>query len=145
MWLDKIKEMKEQTGTTKKSIAELLGRSERTIARFFAGETDLGIDEVCALVRFMGGSMDEVLAESDFKIPAPEVDVQRREIADLQGQIESLKAESELLKTENTIQKDRLMSLTSENELLRLKLNHKEELLALHSYYMGLAKNREEV
>jgi hypothetical protein len=36
--------------------------------------------------------------------------------------------------------RDKNTALDTENDKLRLTLAHKEELLALHSYYMGLKK-----
>ena len=61
MWLDKIRDLKKQTGTTTKYISEKMHKSERTIARFFNGETDFGIDEVRQIVLLMGGSLDDIL------------------------------------------------------------------------------------
>jgi hypothetical protein len=46
MWLDKVRELKRTTNTTNKFLAEQTHRSERTMARFFAGEKEFGIDEV---------------------------------------------------------------------------------------------------
>ena len=41
----------------------------------------------------------------------------------------------QLLQAENAMFKDKVTALTSENDLLRLKLEHKEEIISLHNYY----------
>ena len=40
-----------------------------------------------------------------------------------------------LLQAENSILKDKNGTLTAENDLLRMTLEHKEEIIALHNYY----------
>jgi regulator of replication initiation timing len=58
----------------------------------------------------------------------------------LKKQIEALTEEIGILKAENAMLRDKNTALDTENDKLRLTLAHKEELLALHSYYMGLKK-----
>ena len=36
---------------------------------------------------------------------------------------------------EKAVQDAKIVTLTAENDILRMKLEHKEELLALHNYY----------
>ncbi len=140
MWLDKIRELKKKTGTTTKYIADKTHRSERTISRFLSGETDFGIDEVREIVLLMGGSMDDILAESDFKMPTSETEALKKEIEALTNKIEELTASAELLKAENDILKTKNAAASAENDLLRLTLAHKEEIIALHNYYNKLNK-----
>lgn len=136
MWLDKLKTLKRETGTTNKYIAEQTHRSERTIARFFAGETALGIDEVREIVLLMGGSLDDILDESDFKMPIPEIEALKTEMALLSKTIEEMTLNESMLKAENGIMKDKIVSLTAENDLLRMKLELKDEIIAIHKFYM---------
>lgn len=138
MWLDKVRDLKKQTNTPTKYIAEKTHRSERTVSRFFAGETDLGIDFLREVVLLMGGSLDDVLSESDFKMPTPEVEALKNENASLATTIEGMTAETALLNAEIAVLKDKIVSLTAENDLLRLKLEHKEEIIAIHNYYNKL-------
>ena len=67
-------------------------------------------------------------------------DAALHEIEQLKEEIEALKEEIVVLKAENAMLRDKTTSLDIENDKLRLTLAHKEELLALHSYYMGLKK-----
>lgn len=136
MWLDKLKALKRETNTTNKHIAEHIHRSERTVARFFSGETSLGIDDVRDIVLFMGGSLDDILDESDFKLPTPEIEAMKAKIESLSKTIEELKANETLLKAENAVMSDRIGSLTAENDILRVKLELKDEMLAIHKFYM---------
>ena len=135
MWLDKVKELKKKTGTTSKYIAEKTHRSERTISRFFAGEATLGIDDVREIVLLMGGSLDDILDESDFRMPTPEIEALKKENASLSATIEEMTANGVILKAEISVLKNKISSLSAENELLLLKLQHKEEIIAIHNYY----------
>ena len=138
MWLDKVRELRDKTGTTNKYIAEQTHRSERTIGRFFAGKTDLGIDFLREVVLLMGGSLDDILAESDFKMPTPEVDALKKENAALSTTIEELTAKDTLLQAEITILKDKIVSLSAENDILRVKLEYEQKITTLHDYYNKL-------
>ena len=138
MWLDKLRELRKTSGNTNKYLAEQMHRSERTIGRFFSGEADLGIDELQKLVDLMGGRLEDILDESDFKLPTPEVEALKKENASLATTIEGMTAETALLNAEIAVLKDKIVSLTAENDLLRLKLEHKEEIIAIHNYYNKL-------
>lgn len=138
MWLDKLRELRKTSGKTNKYLAEQMHRSERTIGRFFSGEADLGIDELQKLVDLMGGRLEDILDESDFKLPTPEVEALKKENASLATTIEGMTAETALLNAEIAVLKDKIVRLTAENDLLRLKLEHKEEIIAIHNYYNKL-------
>ena len=141
MWLQKVRELKKATGMTNKYSAESTHRPERTIARFFAGETDFGIDGLREIVLLMGGSLDDILDESDFKMPTPEVDALKKENAALLESIEEMSANEKLYKAELSLLRDKVAVLTAENDLLNLQLKHKEELLAVHNYYNKFKPN----
>lgn len=133
MWLDKLNEMKKKTGTKTKTLAEVLHRSERTVSRMLSGEAAIDMNELQTMVSIMGGSLDDIFDGSDMRLPRPEVETLKKQIESLTEEIGILKAEISMLRDKNT-------TLDTENDKLRLSLAHKEELLALHSYYMGLKK-----
>lgn len=141
MWLDKLRELRKMSGKTNKYLAEQMHRSERTIGRFFSGEADLGIDELQKMVDLMGGSLEDILNESNFKLPTPEIEALKKENTSLTMTIEEMTAKETLINAEITVLKDKIVSLTAENDLLRLKLEHKEEIIALHNYYNKLKPN----
>ena len=125
MWLDKLKDLKKRSGMSTKTIAEKTNMSERTITRIFSGETYApGIDKLRDIVYAMGGSLDDILDESDFRVPTPEAQA-------LKSTINDLTAENVRLKDEN-------VRLQAELDRLRLTLEHKEEIIELHNYYNKL-------
>ena len=125
MWLDKLKDLKKRSGMSTKTIAEKTNMSERTITRIFSGETYApGIDKLRDIVYAMGGSLDDILDESDFRVPTPEAQALKSTINDLTA--------------ENVRLKDEIVTLKVELDRLRLTLEHKEEIIALHNYYNKL-------
>jgi hypothetical protein len=133
MWLDKLNAMKKSTNTRTKTLADAIHRSERTVGRMLAGEAGIDMSELQTMVSVMGGTLDDIFDGSDMRLPRPEVET-------LKKQIEALTEEIGILKAENAMLRDKNTALDTENDKLRLTLAHKEELLTLHSYYMGLRK-----
>ncbi|MBQ2241498.1 MAG: helix-turn-helix transcriptional regulator [Clostridia bacterium] len=132
MWLDKAKELRKRSGMTNKQIAEKANMSERTVTRIFSGETYApGIDKLRDIVYAMGGSLDDILDESDFRVPTPMVEALKNENTTLQNAVNDLTAE-------NVTLKDKIVALEVELDRLRLTLEHKEEIIALHNYYNKL-------
>ena len=129
MWLDNLKELKKKTGKSVKQIADDTNLPERTINRIFAGETENPyIDTLHRIVTSLGGSLDDILTDT-------KVVVSEAKIVDLKESVDIVSAERDLLLAENVILKDKITTLTAEVDLLKMQLNHKEELLALHNYY----------
>ena len=133
MWLDKLNEMKKTTNTRTKTLADAIHRSERTVGRMLSGESSIDMTDLQTMVSVMGGILDDIFDGSDMKLPRPEVETLKKEIESLQDEISILLAEVTALKDKNC-------KLDSENDRLRLNLAHKEELLALHTYYMSRHK-----
>ena len=138
MWLDKLRELRKQSGKTNKYLAEHMHRSERTIGRYFSGEADLGIDELQKMVDLMGGKLEDILDESDFKLPTPEVEALKKENLALSATIEELAAKEMLLQAEIAVLKDKIGSLTAENDILRIKIEYEQKIANLHDYYNKL-------
>ena len=134
MWLDKLKDLKKRSGMTTKAIAEKANMSERTVTRIFSGETYApGIDKLRDIVYAMGGSLDDVLDESDFHLPTPLAEALKTENTTLQNAVNDLT-------DENVRLKDEIATLKVELDRLHLILEHKEEIIALHNYYNKLGK-----
>lgn len=135
MWLDNLKELKKKTGMSSKQIAELTNLPERTVVRIFSGDTDNPyVDTLRRIVAVLGGSLDDVFAESKTVVGG-------QDLIEAQAELDKLKADIAMLGAENNVLKDKVAALTAENDLLRLKLEHKEELLTLHNYYNKLKTN----
>ena len=129
MWLDNLKELKAKTGMSSKQIAERTNLPERTVIRIFSGDTDNPyVDTLRRIVAVLGGTLDDLFAES-------KIVVGNQNLAALQSEVDRLTAENSMLTAENVILKDKVVTLNTENDLLRMKLEHKEEIISLHNYY----------
>ena len=138
MWLDNLKELKAKSGMSSKQIAEVTNLPERTVVRIFSGDTDNPyVDTLRRIVAVLGGSLDDLFAES-------KIIVGGQDLLTTQAEVERLTATLAMVTAENTVLKDKVTVLTSENDLLRLKLEHKEEIISLHSYYMKHSHNNNE-
>ena len=139
MWLDNLKELKKAKGMTAKQIAEKTNLPERTVNRIFSGDTDNPyVDTLRRIVAVLGGSLDDLFAESKIIVGDQGLAALQEEVNKLTAEIERLKTEIALLTTENNILKDKNVTLSAEIDLLRLKLEHKEEIIAIHNYYNKL-------
>lgn len=129
MWLDNLKELKKEKGMSPKQIAEVTNLPERTVKRIFSGDTDNPyVDTLHRIVTALGGSLDDILADSK-AVVATESIVELKENADV------IAAQHDLISVENDMLRAKNAALTTEIELLKKELAHKEELLALHNYY----------
>jgi transcriptional regulator with XRE-family HTH domain len=129
MWLDRLKELKKSKGMSAKQIADQTKLPERTVTRIFSGDTDNPyVDTLHRIVTVLGGSLDDILADT-------KVVVGDQNLVTLQENVDVVTAERDLITAENASLKSQVAALTAENELLRLKLAHKEEIIALHNYY----------
>jgi hypothetical protein len=90
--------------------------------------TDPYISTIHRIVVVLGGSLDDVFAES-------KVVVGNESIVELKETVDVIEASQNLLTIENEMLKTKVNALTTELELLKKELAHKEELLALHNYY----------
>ena len=130
MWLENLKNLKKKTGMTSKQIAERSGLSERTVARVFSGEKDSHYaDTLSRIATALGSTLDEVLGDTKAVVGTQELVV-------LTDAVDTATAEIEMLKAEVRVLQDKVASLMAENDLLRLKLEHKEEIIAIHNYYI---------
>lgn len=135
MWLDNLKELKRTKGMSTKQIAEKTSLPERTVARIFSGDTDAPrVDTLRRIVAVLDGSLDDIFAESGSVVA-------NADLVALQAEVERLNAENALISAESAVLRDKIVALTSENDLLRLKLEHKEEIISLHNYYIKKANN----
>jgi transcriptional regulator with XRE-family HTH domain len=118
-----------------KQIAEKTNLPERTVIRIFSGDTDNPyVDTLRRIVAVLGGSLDDIFAESKTIVCG-------QDLVQAQAEVDRLTAEVAMLTAENAVLKDKVSTLTAESDLLRLKLEHKEEIIAIHNYYNKLKSN----
>lgn len=132
MWLDNLKELRRSAGLSLHQIAEATKIPEVTVKRIFSGETDNPyVDTLHRIVVALGGSLDCIFADTKVVV-ATERLVEVKESADV------IEAERNLIAAENAILKDKVAALTAEVAMLERELKHKEELLAVHTFYSKL-------
>ena len=138
MWLENIKELKKVTGMTNKSIADKAKLPEVTVNRIFSGDTDHPrIDTLALIVEAMGGKMRDIFADTN-------VIVATETLAEVKESAEVVEAEKEVTASKNAMLEAKVTALEMENALLKKELQHKDELLAVHNYYISLNKNIKE-
>ena len=136
MWLDNLKELKKSKGMTLTQIADATKIPESTIKRIFSGDTtDPYVTTIHRIVIALGGSLDHILAETD-AVLAPQTIVAVKENAEV------VEAERDLVLAELEMLRAKTAAQEAEIQLLKERLQHKEELLAVHNYYIKL-KNLE--
>ena len=136
MWLNNLKELKDKSGLSFAEIAERSGVAERTVKRIFAGESDHPYaDTLDMIVKVFGVDLGDIFSDTNVVVATADiieakekVDVVEAEIDVLREEVTSLRAENTALTLENT-------SLKSETDILRLKIEHKDEIIELHNYY----------
>lgn len=132
MWLDNLKELKKKTGLTVKQLAERTSLPERTINRIFSGETDHPYaDTLDIIVKALGYDLGDIFADTG-------VIVATTELVEIKENANVVEAQRDLTIAENEMLKAKVAALTTEIELLKKELHHKDELLALHNYYKSV-------
>ena len=135
MWLENLKELKKKTGMSTKQIAEKTNLPERTVCRIFGGETDHPYaDTLDLIVKALGYDLGDIFADT-------KVIVATDDLVEIKENVDVVEAERDLTLVENEMLKTKVAAMTTEIELLKKELQHKEELLALHNYYNKLKSN----
>ena len=144
MWKENLIALKEKSGKTLKQIEEGTRIPERTLMRIFSlKKEDMkrghSFSSIIPIVNFLGGSLDEVFADTNAIVGGKNfVEMQEKikwliiENETLRNEKEKLIAERDFAAAENTILKDDTKSLTAKVELLTMQLNYKDEIIALY-------------
>lgn len=131
MWLENLRELKKESGMTFKEIAEASKTPESTVKRIFSGESEPLASTLHRIVMVLHGSLDYILADTNVVL-SPQTIVEVKENAEV------VEAEKEVISAKNDMLEAKVAALTMEVELLKKELQHKEELLAVHNYYIKL-------
>jgi transcriptional regulator with XRE-family HTH domain len=132
MWLDNLKELKKKTGMSTKQIAEKTNLPERTVCRILGGETDHPYaDTLDLIVKALGYDLGDIFADT-------KVIVATDDLVEIKESVDVVEAERDLTLVENEMLKTKVAAMTTEVELLKKELQHKEEIIALHNYYNKL-------
>lgn len=121
MWLEKLQEAKKASKATIKWIAEQTDYTEKKITKLFSGEyKDPSAQLLHDVGALFGLDLNDLLGDGNSVVTS-------QTLAELHTRIEALEIEN--------------ARLITENELLKIKLAHKEEIISLHNYYMKLMPN----
>lgn len=134
MWRERILESKKAQKITPKTISDRTGGHlpERTVSRILSGETpNPRIDTIIELGAAVGLSPQELFADTNV-VAATET------FAEMKENVNVVEAERDLVFAENEMLKAKNAALTTEIELLKKEIQHKDELLALHNYYKSV-------
>lgn len=132
MWLDNLKELKRNTNLSSKQIAEKTKLPERTVNRILSGETDHPrVDTLHLIVTALGGSLNDIFADTN-------VVVATEKLVEVKEAVEVVEAEKNLALRELEALRAKTTAQETEIQLLKERLQHKEEIIALHNYYNKL-------
>jgi transcriptional regulator with XRE-family HTH domain len=145
MWRESIIEAKKAKNITTKTMSEKVRLPEQTIARILSGKTETPrIDTVLDLGAAVGLSPWELFAETTAVLGDKNLSTLQEELDQANAALSALQAEFSSLSAEATELRVSNVTLQAENDMLRTKLEHKEEIIELHNYYKsvisGMAK-----
>lgn len=129
MWLDNLKELKKQSNLSTKQIVDKTNLPERTVNRILSGETDHPrVDTLHLIVTALGGSLNDIFADTN-AVVATET------LAEVKETAEFIEAERDLVLAELEMLRAKTAAQDTEIQLLKERLQHKDELLAVYNYF----------
>lgn len=157
MWLDNLKELKKAKGMSAKQIADKTNLPERTVNRVFSGDTENPtVVTLHRIVSVLGGSLDDILADSNAVVGSKTLSKAEEEIKVLFDELEAIKASCAVFEAENATLKTTVDVLTTERDTLlaevaiqQAKIDSqrnqidtlKDQIIETHSYYIKRASN----
>jgi transcriptional regulator with XRE-family HTH domain len=128
MLLNNLRKLKEVSRMTYEQIAEESKTPLSTVKRIFSGESEPLASTLYRIVKALGGSLDDVLADTNIVL-SPKTLAEVKETAEVaEAERDLVIAELEMLRAKTAAQETEIL-------LLKEKLQHKEELLAVYNYF----------
>lgn len=142
VWLSNVQKLIAGSGLSYKKIAEKALLSEQTVARLATAKAteakNTGLHTFISIVNACGGSVIECIEGTNAQIAGTEY-------IKLQAQVDSLTAELNLALSELAVLKNTNAAQSAELDLLRLKLDHKEEIIAHKEKIISLYSQQEKI
>ena len=114
---------------TTKQIADATKIPESTLKRIFSGETeDPYVSTIHRIVMVLGGSLDHILADTNAVLST-------ESIVEVKSNADVVEAERDLILAELEMLRAKASAQETEILLLKEKLQHKDELLAVYNYF----------
>lgn len=141
-WLENLKQVKKDKNVSSRWIAERSNVPQKTVERIFAGDTDSPkFDTIRLVCEALGVSIDDIAADTMTVLGNKTHTDMQTEIDTLIAEAEALRAKLDEITAENVLLREQVCHLTSENKLLQVTLEHKEEIIAIHNYYIKKQNN----
>lgn len=128
MLLENLKELKKVSGKTYEEIADASNTSLSTIKNIFGGKCEPLASTLYRIVKALGGSLDDVLADTNIVLSP-------KTLAEVTESAEVANAERDLLLAELKMLRAKTSAQETEIALLKERLQHKDELLAVYNYF----------
>lgn len=139
LWRINLKELRNRTGMSPKQIAEKENVSEKSVSRVFSGESkNPGVDLVRRIIHALGGTWNEIFAESGAVIGGQDLATLQAEVIRLTEENARLTSNLNIANLDLAVQKEKVSVLENENKMLCLKLEYEEKLVAVHNFYNKL-------
>lgn len=145
MWLDKIIEEKRKKNITTKMMAEKSRIPEQTITRILTKKTEFPrIDTVLDLGASVGLTARDLFDETTSVVGDKSITVLQEELDRVNAAFAALQSDMTAISTDYAMLKSTNDDLRHENDILRIKLECKDELIRLYNRYTtiidGMAK-----
>lgn len=137
MLLNNLRKLKEVSRMTYEQIAEESKTPLSTIKHIFSGDCEPLASTLYRIVKALNGSLDDVLADTNVVL-SPKTLIEVKENAEV------IEAERDLVLAELEMLRSKTVAQDIEIQLLKERLQHKDELLALHNYYNKLKPSNQE-
>ena len=135
-WLINLIEIYNRVGKSFKQIAEEQGLAEKSVSNVFLGKSkNPGVDLIRRILTSLGTQWREIFGESGAVIGGQDLATLQEELDQANAALLALQSEFASLSEENTNLKVNNVTIQAENDLLKMKLEHKEEIIALHNRY----------
>lgn len=136
MWLDKIIEEKRKKNITTKMMAEKSRIPEQTITRILTKKTEFPrIDTVLDLGASVGLTARDLFDETTSVIGDKSITMLQEELDRVNAAFAALQSDMTAISTDYAMLKSKNDDLMHENDILRIKLECKDELIRLYNRY----------
>ena len=128
MLLTNLKRLKEASDMTFDEIAEMSKTPISTVKHIFSGKVEPLASTLYRIVTAMGGSLDDVLADTN-------VVISPKTLIEVEEKAEVVEAERDLILAELEMLRAKTAAQETEILLLKERLQHKDEILSLINYF----------
>ena len=138
-WRINLREYREKAKMSYKQIADKVGASEKTISRVFVGDAkNPGTDLINRIIHALGATWSEIFGESGAVIGGQDLVTLQAEVDRLTEKNALLNSSLNIANLDLAVQKDKVSALEAEINILRVRLEYEEKLVAVHNFYNKL-------